>query len=214
MANPLYQKLRIKAKDTLLTLNAPSDFKKILSPLPPGIKIITSGKDFDQVHWFVLNKAQMEKEWSKVLKMVTGTIICWIYYPKGTSDLTRDKGWEEILKHKELTWISLISFNDTWSTFAFRLKTEADKKKEANPKVREIFDWVNPATKEVRVPDDLTAALKKNKKIGDYFHSLAFSHKKEYIEWIVTAKREETRAERIKGTIERLSRSWKNPRNL
>lgn len=34
----------------------------------------------------------------------------------------------------------------------------------------------------------MAAALKKNKKLDDYFHSLAFSHKKEYIEWIVTAE--------------------------
>jgi hypothetical protein len=217
MATPLFQKLRIRENDTLLTLNAPPDFKKTLNELPPGVKISTAGKEVDQIHWFVQSKAQMEKELGKVLKMVKDDILCWIYYPKGSSglqtDLTRDKGWEELLKHNELTWISLISFNDTWSVFAFRLKTEADKKKEAKPKAREIFDWVNPTTKEVRLPDDLAAALKKNKKISDYFHALAFSHKKEYIEWIVTAKREETRTERIKGTIERLGKSWKNPQN-
>ncbi len=38
--------------------------------------------------------------------------------------------------------------------------------------------------------------------------------KKEYIEWIVTAKREETRIQRIDGTIERLVKGWKNPRNM
>jgi uncharacterized protein YdeI (YjbR/CyaY-like superfamily) len=66
----------------------------------------------------------------------------------------------------------------------------------------------------VKIPEDLSNALKKSKKIAAYFDSLAFSHKKEYIEWIVTAKREETRKDRIKGTIERLSKQWKNPRNL
>jgi len=30
----------------------------------------------------------------------------------------------------------------------------------------------------------------------------------------VTAKREETRKERVDGTIERLVKSWKNPRNI
>ncbi|MBL7720925.1 MAG: YdeI/OmpD-associated family protein, partial [Chitinophagaceae bacterium] len=55
---------------------------------------------------------------------------------------------------------------------------------------------------------------KKNKKEAAYFETLSFTNKKEYIEWIVTAKREETRAERVKGTIERLGKQWKNPRNL
>ncbi len=38
--------------------------------------------------------------------------------------------------------------------------------------------------------------------------------KKEYVEWIITAKREETRKERLKGTVERLEKEWKNPRNI
>jgi hypothetical protein len=217
MATPLSKKLRIKPKDVLLALNAPPEFKKRLNDLPAGVKIITSGKEYNQVHWFVLSKAQMEKELGRILKLVKDDVICWIYYPKGTSkmqtDLTRDKGWEALLKHDEYQWISLISFDDTWSTFACRLKTEADKKKAATPKVREIFNWVNPATKEVRLPDDLVATLKKNKKEATFFESLSFTNKKEYIEWIVTAKREETRTERLKGTIERLGKSWKNPQN-
>ena len=53
--------------------------------------------------------------------------------------------------------------------------------------------------KEVKLPDDLAAALNKNKK--------------EYIEWIVSAKREETQKERLKATMERLEKGWKNPAN-
>ena len=219
MANSISQKLRIKEKYTLLTLNAPADFKKGLTELPAGVRIITSGKDYDQVHWFVFNKAQLEKEMSKVMKLVKDDVIVWVYYPKGTSkiqtDLTRDKGWDCLLSEGDkLTWISLISFDDTWSVFGFRAKTETDKKKEAKPKVREIFNWVDPETKEVKLPDDLATALKKSKKEAATFDSLSFTNKKEYIEWIVTAKREETRAERIQGTIERLGKGWKNPRNM
>jgi hypothetical protein len=220
MANSIAQKLKIRQGDTLLSLNAPANFKKDLQPLPPGVKIITSGKDYNQVHWFVMNRAQLEKELGKVLKLLKEGIIVWVYYPKGTSkvqtDLTRDKGWDHLMQEKDkLSWISLISFNDTWSVFGFRAKTEADKKKEAKPKEeREIFKWVDPKTKEVKLPDDLAIALKKNKKQADFFHMLSFTNKKEYIEWIVTAKREETRNERITGTIERLAKQWKNPRNI
>lgn len=219
MANSISQKLRIKEKYTLLTLNAPADFKKGLAELPQGVKIITLGKDYDQVHWFVFNKAQLEKEMSKVMKLVKDDVIVWVYFPKGTSkiqtDLTRDKGWDCLLSEGDkLTWISLISFDDTWSVFGFRTKTEADKKKEPKPKVREIFNWVDPKTKEVKLPDDFATALKKNKKAAATFDSLSFTNKKEYIEWIVTAKREETRMERINGTIERLNKGWKNPRNM
>ena len=225
MATSISDKLKIKAKDSLLTLNAPADFKKGLLGLPAGVKISDSGKDtiaigYNQVHWFVFNREQLEKELNKVMKLLKHDVIVWAYYPKGSSkvqtDLTRDKGWDCLLKEGDkLTWISLISFDDTWSVFGFRSKTEADIKKEAKPKPeREIFKWVNPQTKEVTLPDDLAAILKKNKKQSDFFTTLSFSNKKEYIEWIVTAKREETRTERLKGTIERLGKGWKNPANI
>lgn len=217
MATSVGDKLKIKAGFTLLTVNAPADFKKGLGTLPSGVKITDTGKTYNQVHWFVQNKAQMEKQLSKVMKLLQPEVTVWVYYPKGTSgiqtDLTRDKGWDCLLAEGDkLTWISLISFNETWSVFGFRAKTDADKKKKALPKAeREIFNWVNPKTKEVKLPDDLTAALKKDKTINDYFHSLAFTHKKEYIEWIITARKEETRSKRVAGTIEMLGNKKKNP---
>jgi hypothetical protein len=146
----LSQKLKIKEGFTLLAINAPANFQKTLSPLPADVKIPVSAKNYDQVHWFVMNKAQMEKELNNVLKLVKDDIVCWIYYPKGTSkiqtDLTRDKGWDALRKH-DLQWLSLISFDDTWSAFAMRSKTDADKKKEAKPKEREIFKYIDAQKK-------------------------------------------------------------------
>jgi len=225
MANTISQKLKIKTGDRLLTLHKPSEFQNGLNGLPKGVKVVELGNDpiavdYNQVHWFVMNRAQLEKEMSRVMKLVKPGVLVWVYYPKGTSklqtDLNRDKGWDCLLAEGDkLSWINLISFDDTWSVFGFRAKTEADRKKEGKPKEeREIFKWVNPQTKEVKLPDDLGSALKKNKKAAEFFNTLSFTNKKEFIEWIVTAKQEKTRNDRIKGTIERLSKSWKNPRNI
>lgn len=224
MAKTIAEKLRIKPGDHLLTLHAPAGFQKGLGKLPADVTLLADVKApkalYQQVHWFVLNRAQMEKELSRVMKLLAPGVTVWVYYPKGSSgvqtDLTRDKGWECLLAEGDkLTWISLISFDNIWSVFGFRAKSDADKKKEEKPKAeREIFNWVNPQTKEVRLPDDLSAALKKNKREAAFFEALSFTNKKEYVEWVVTAKREETRKERIKGSIERLGKQWKNPRNL
>ncbi len=63
------------------------------------------------------------------------------------------------------------------------------------------------------VPKDLAAALAKNARAKKFFDGLAPSHRREYIEWIVEAKREETRAKRLKTTLEWLAegkkRNWK-----
>lgn len=216
MPTTIAQKLKIKEGYSLLTVNAPPGFEQKLAPLPADVSIGERAKDWNQVHWFVMNRAQVEKEWPKVLKLVKPGVTCWIYYPKGSSkmqtDLTRDKGWETVLSH-ELQWLSLISFDETWSAFGLRQKTASDVKKEASPKERPIFDYVDPVAKTIRLPDDLAAAFKKNKEPQAFFNQLSFTNKKEWVEWIVTAKREETRATRVNETIDRLAKGWKNPAN-
>src|SRR6188474_1757893 len=59
--------------------------------------------------------------------------------------------------------------------------------------------------KELVIPDDLQAALKKNRKALAIFEGFSYSHRKEYIEWITEAKRDETRARRLKTAMEWLA---------
>ena len=74
-----------------------------------------------------------------------------------------------------------------------------------------------PATRErkppARVPKDLAAALLKNRKAKATFDAFAPSHRREYIEWLEEAKREETRARRLAHTLQWLAegkqRNWK-----
>ena len=67
--------------------------------------------------------------------------------------------------------------------------------------------------KELVVPKDLTAALSKNKTAKATFDKFAYSHKKEYVQWIEEAKTEATRNKRLATTVEWLSegksRNWK-----
>jgi uncharacterized protein YdeI (YjbR/CyaY-like superfamily) len=66
---------------------------------------------------------------------------------------------------------------------------------------------------EIPMPDAFAAALKKNAKAKKAFDAFPPSHKREYLEWIVDAKREETRDKRIGQAIEWIadgkSRNWK-----
>lgn len=62
-------------------------------------------------------------------------------------------------------------------------------------------------------PADLLAALKKNKKALATFEKFSPSHKREYIEWIVEAKTDETRQRRLAQAVEWMAegkpRNWK-----
>lgn len=217
MALSRVQKLRIKENNLLLTINGPRDFREKLGPLPAGVKHLKKASNPDQIHWFVKARDEMEKELPGILALLKAEVICWIYYPKGSSgiqtDLTRDKGWDTLLAHEEFQWISLLSFDETWSTFGMRLKNKADRQKEQKPKRRPVFDYIDAAIKTVYPPAGFLLALENNSSAYIFFNSLSFTNKKEYIEWVVTAKREETKTKRIADSIERLEKRWKNPAN-
>lgn len=67
-----------------------------------------------------------------------------------------------------------------------------------------------------RTPADLSAALKANAKAKAHWEAFAPSHRREYVEWIVDAKRPETRAKRLATTVEWVAkgkgRNWKYER--
>lgn len=84
-----------------------------------------------------------------------------------------------------------------------------------------LIDSDAPATAATRkhprptldMPDDFLAAMKKNKAALKTFEGFSPSNKRDYIEWVIEAKREETRNKRIAQAVEWLAegktRNWK-----
>jgi len=59
------------------------------------------------------------------------------------------------------------------------------------------------------VPGDLKKKL--NKKAKKFFDSLSYTNRKEYVRWIETAKKEETRRARLQKTVKLLLKRTKHP---
>jgi uncharacterized protein YdeI (YjbR/CyaY-like superfamily) len=70
-----------------------------------------------------------------------------------------------------------------------------------------------PPKPELPTPDDLRAALDATPRAAATFDTFAPSCRREYVEWVVEAKRPETRAKRIAQTVEWVAegkkRNWK-----
>ena len=68
----------------------------------------------------------------------------------------------------------------------------------------------------VVAPDDFAAALKKSRAAQKVWDGFSYSQRKEYVEWITEAKRDETRTKRIVEAVatiaEGKSRNWKYER--
>ncbi len=59
------------------------------------------------------------------------------------------------------------------------------------------------------IPEEFECALQQNRKAQEFFQQLAPSYQKQYIAWIVVAKRQETREKRIKESIALLKKGEK-----
>ena len=90
----------------------------------------------------------------------------------------------------------------TYIKRAMKLNEEGVKAPRATPKKRALV-----------VPGDLAAALKKNRKASATFVGFSPTNKRDYVEWIVEAKRAETRGKRLAQAIEWMAdgkpRNWK-----
>jgi uncharacterized protein YdeI (YjbR/CyaY-like superfamily) len=66
--------------------------------------------------------------------------------------------------------------------------------------------------KELEVPDWFLDAIRSNPKAFETWENFSYSHRKEYLEWVTEARREETRSERLNKMLEQLqegkSRNW------
>ncbi len=62
----------------------------------------------------------------------------------------------------------------------------------------------------VVVPEDFQQALENDTKAKETFEAFSYTHKKEYVEWIEGAKKQETRENRIKKAVEMIAEGRKS----
>ena len=62
------------------------------------------------------------------------------------------------------------------------------------------------APRKIKIPADVQIALRLKPRAGDFFGKIAYSHQREYVQWIEGAKRAETRERRIEKMITLLAR--------
>jgi hypothetical protein len=197
----LLKKLRIKPDMNYAVLNKPPEF----SGFPGADDKIRKGADLNALLLFIGSKGLLEKQLPKILPAVSPGTVFWISYPKQDSgiacDLNRDSLWKLMQKY-DYSAVSQVSLHLKWSALWFKPRDKVISRKFVTP-------LVDMAGRTVKVPKDLKSAFMKNKKAEEFFNSLSFTHKKEYVIWIESAKKEETRKSRILKTTDMLNRGMK-----
>lgn len=217
MTNPFLKKLQIKPDFKVSVINAPENAAAIFGEIPTTIEVNYSiQKNYHAYLIFAITKSEMFDALNAVTKSIEDKTIIWIFYPKVktalASDLNLMQSWDDLLKFN-LAPCASAAVNETWT--GIRVKTATNQKKSGigNAEIANngYGKYIDVANKIVTLPDDLKAALTEHPTALAYYGQLAYSHKKEYVLWIITAKQEKTRLDRINKMIGKLLEKKKNP---
>ena len=109
----------------------------------------------------------------------------------------------------------MIGVDDAWSAVRFKyapgLETQRHQRQEKTINDADGTVCVDRVNRVVTTPKDLQKLLAKNAKARTTFDGLSFTNRKEYVVWIIEAKKPETREARLTKTVEMLAKGNKTP---
>ncbi|GAA3980725.1 YdeI/OmpD-associated family protein [Mucilaginibacter dorajii] len=215
--NALAKKLQIKPNSNWLLHNAPAGFTDTLEPLPEGTKVaFNTAGDFDGVLLFVIDSVELSAELKVVVPLLKDNTILWIIYPKKTSKIKTDLemmgSWDEPTIYS-LRPVSSAAIDETRTALRFKPVEQVKVSEGRNEAVRgnEFGEFIDVDNKIVTLPAYIKAALEQQPTSLAWFQQLSYSNKKEYVLWILTAKQEKTREERLAKMVSMLLDKRKNP---
>ena len=117
---PLWKKLGIKPGARVCVLNAPSDYRTWIAPLPKGAVIHSTATkgDCDIVHIFVESFAALQRELQKARPLIRSNGTIWVSWPKKSAksgtDLDENRIRSLALK-TDLVDVKVCAVTEIWS---------------------------------------------------------------------------------------------------
>ncbi|GAA4319279.1 YdeI/OmpD-associated family protein [Mucilaginibacter gynuensis] len=216
--NALAKKLQIKAGSRWLLFNAPENFAVMLDGLPVDTQLVfTADAAVNGILLFATNSAELIPSLNEIQSLLKPETYLWLVYPKKSgkinSDLEMMKDWS-MFTNRNLRPVASAAVNDDWTALRFKpneLVKDSESSRASIGKNNEFAGYIFPEKKLVILPADVQEALTAEPTALAYYETLAYSHKKEYIVWILSAKQEKTRADRLVKMIDKLLGNKKNP---
>lgn len=209
----LAKKLHIKPGHKVAVLHGPKGFEI------DGVEAanVLVGKP-DVILYFAVWHSELAHDWKKITGALPEGGVLWVAYPKKSSGMESDlagmMSWD-VYKDSDWQPVASIAIDATWSAARFKyspgLADERQERVEEQIKDADGMVIVDKKTREIFAPKDLAKLLDKNVTARRFFDSLSFTNRKEYVMWVIEAKRPETRSLRLGKTIEKLLAGKKNP---
>lgn len=117
--SPLPKKLGLKPPLTLVTIDAPPEYRSWLGELPVDVRIVSKvNKPLQAVHLFVTECVILEKNLSKLRNLLEESGFIWVSWPKKASkvdtDITEDT-IREVALPLGFVDIKVCAVSDVWS---------------------------------------------------------------------------------------------------
>lgn len=215
--SPLAKKLLIKPGQKWLFVNAPANYLAALEPLPEGVTTGFEAKGaFDGVQLFVKNSHELTENLKIIVPVLKPDTIFWIAYPKKSSGIESDLemmgSWDEPTKYG-LRPVAAAAINEIWTGIRLRPVEQAKLSNVGADEIRqnELGKWIDVDKKTIILRDDIKQTLEQNLQALANYEKLSWSNRKEYVLWILTAKQDKTREERLVKMVEKLEAGKKNP---
>ncbi len=205
---PLLEKLQLKEEKNLLLQGLPLAIEKqfLKFSFSKNVTPLLKSKKIDFALVFAFSSTQLKTILKEVIPALHEDAKFWVAYPKATSkiasDLSRDANWDFVVAHGFET-VRMVAVDNLWSAVRF-------KKPDAVEVMQQSFSSANPASgvdyakRTIEIPIALQTQLHKHKDASQFFESLSFTHKREYVEWIAGAKKQETQSRRLETTLQKL----------
>lgn len=217
MENQLLKKLQIKPDFSVNIIGAPAEFSAILGEIPSTVQLHHQYLGTtNAILIFAITKVDMIAALTTLKNFIDEKTICWICYPKANSNLAADlnlmQNWSDLTTF-QLTPCASAAMNQTWTAMRIKPITALKKSGRANADIQknEFAEYIDVQSKTVKLPEDLATALSESVAAINFYEQLSYSNKKEYVLWVLTAKQEKTRSERISKTVQKLLERKKNP---
>lgn len=117
---PLWKKLGVKPGARVRVINAPSDYRSWVAPLPEGATIHSAAtkSDCDIVHIFVDSRSALERELKNARALIRDTGAIWVSWPKKSARVATDLD-ENLIRsvalRTDLVDVKVCAVSGVWS---------------------------------------------------------------------------------------------------
>jgi len=125
---PLAKKLGIKEQTSVVAVDAPSGYRKLLEPLPAAVRFAAKiDKTVDIVHVFSTKKAELARALASYRKALQPNATVWVSWPKKAAKVATDIT-EDVVRELALPLgfvdIKVCAVNDVWSGLKLVVRKE------------------------------------------------------------------------------------------